>query len=70
MADYSKLLSIAQKLGVQTDIAEAAKLAARAEQKDVQLILPLVAYRSEFSQWSPRFSPRGARKIKIIHPSR
>ena len=46
MADYSKLLSIAQKLGVQTDIAEAAKLAARAEQKDVQLILPLVG---EFS---------------------
>ncbi|MBQ2321607.1 MAG: hypothetical protein II375_03490 [Bacteroidales bacterium] len=46
MIDYTKLLSIAQKLGVQSDIAEATKLAARAENKNVPLVLPLVG---EFS---------------------
>lgn len=46
MTDYPKLLSIAQKLGVQADIAEAAKLSARAKMKDAPLVLPLVG---EFS---------------------
>lgn len=46
MTDYSKLLSVAQKLGVKADVAEAAKLAERARQDGAQLVVPLVG---EFS---------------------